>query len=270
MQLTYYLGRMTDRRRRQKERRVARREAEKKAESRREVFKRIGFALAMGAAVVATFVVFSLFGGDSGSLPGDYQGYRQQPTACGAEQPPEEQVMSFQQIEPQADITPEGAVTATVSTSCGEIVIELDPARSPETVESFVFLSREGYYDGTVFHRIVENFVIQGGDPDAIGTGGPGYTIADEFPAEDFRYEPGVVAMANAGRNTTGSQFFIVVGEDAQVLNPLFNVLGEVVSGEDTLDRIEAIPTATRPGSREQSLPLETVYIESIEITVSG
>lgn len=261
---------MTDRRQRQKERRAARRAAEKKAENRRELFRRIGFALAMGAAVVLTFVVFSLLGADSESLPGDYQGYRQQETACGAEAPPEEQVMSFADFEPQADVTPEAAITATMATSCGEIVIELDPARSLQTVESFVFLARQGFYDGTVFHRIVENYVIEGGDPDAIGTGGPGYTIADEFPPEDFQYEPGIVAMANAGRNTTGSQFFIVVGEDAQVLNPLFNVLGEVVSGDDALDRIEAVPTATRPGSREQSLPLETVYIESVEITVSG
>lgn len=259
---------MSDRRRRQKENRAARREAEQKAEGRREIFRRLGFALGMGALVVVSFVVVSFFGRDSATLPGSYEGYREQPTACGAEAPPPEEVMSFDGVQPQEDITPEAEVTATISTSCGDIVIELDPAGYPETVESFVFLAREGFYDGTVFHRIVEDFVIQGGDPDAIGTGGPGYRIGDEYPDADFEYEPGVVAMANAGRSTTGSQFFIVVGDQASVLNPQFNVLGRVVAGDDILDRITDVPTATRPGSREESLPLETVYIERVDITV--
>ena len=176
--------------------------------------------------------------------------------------------MSFTEVEPQPDITADSQVTATMETSCGTLVIELDPALSPETVESFVFLARQDFYDGTVFHRIVPDFVVQGGDPDAVGTGGPGYRIPDEHPGDDFEYERGVVAMANSGRNTTGSQFFIVLGENASVLNPLFNVLGRVVEGEEVLDRIAAVPTATRPGAREQSLPLETVYIEEVEITV--
>jgi cyclophilin family peptidyl-prolyl cis-trans isomerase len=259
---------MTDRRRRQKDNRAARRQAEKKAETRKEVFRRIGFALVMGTVLVLLFVVVGLFGNDAGSLPGTYQGYREQATACGAEAPPEEGVMSFGTFEPQADITSEAQVTATVVTSCGEFVMELDPASSPTTVESFVFLARQGFYAGTVLHRIVENFVFQGGDPDAVGTGGPGYSIRDEFPEDGFVYERGVVAMANAGRGTTGSQFFVVVGDDAAVLRPQFNVLGRVISGDATLDAIAAVPTATRPGSAETSLPLETVYIESVEITV--
>jgi cyclophilin family peptidyl-prolyl cis-trans isomerase len=259
---------MTDRRRRQKDNRAARREAEKKAETRREVFRRVGFALVMGTMLVLLFVVVGLFGGDTESLPGSYEGYRGQTTACGAEAPPEEQVMSFDAVEPQSDISPEAQVTATFATSCGEFVVELDPASSPETVESFVFLARQGFYDGTVLHRIVANFVFQGGDPDAVGTGGPGYSIQDEYPTEGYVYERGVVAMANSGRGTTGSQFFVVVGEDAAALRPQFNVLGRVVSGEETLDAIAAVPTAIRPGSREQSLPLESVYIESVEIAV--
>lgn len=259
---------MTDRRRRQKERRAARREAERKAEGRRELLRRLGFALGMGALVVAAFAIVGIFGEDTESLPGSYEGYREQETACGAEPPPEEQVLSFPDYETQEDITAEAEVTATVVTSCGQIVIELTPADYPTTVQSFVFLARQGFYDGTVFHRIVENFVIQGGDPDAVGTGGPGYQIPDEYPPGDFVFEPGVVAMANSGRNTTGSQFFIVIGDDAGVLNPLFNILGRVTEGQETLDRIAAVPTATRPGSREESLPLETVYVETIEIEV--
>lgn len=259
---------MTDRRRRQKEMRAARREAERKAESRRELFRRLGFALGMGALVVLTFVVLSVFEGDGESLPGSYEGYREQETACGAEQPPEESVMTFEGYEPQDDITADADVRATIVTSCGEIVLRLDPSRSPETVDNFVFLARQDFYDGTVFHRVVEDFLIQGGDPDAVGTGGPGYRIPDEYPAPEFEFEQGVAAMWNTGRNTTGSQFFIVLGEQGRVLNPLFNILGQVVEGDDVLDRITDVPTATRPDSREESLPLETVYIEDVEIEV--
>lgn len=259
---------MTDRRRRQKDNRTARRQAEKKAETRREVFRRIGFALLMGTALVLLFVVTGLFAGDEGSLPGTYEGYRDQVTACGAEAPPPESVMTFDGFEDQTDVTADADLTATITTSCGTFVIELDPAASPETVESFVFLARQGFYDGTVIHRIVADFVFQGGDPDAVGTGSPGYSIGDEFPADDFVYERGVVAMANAGRGTTGSQFFVVVGDSASVLTPQYNVLGRVTSGDETLDLIAAVPTATRSGSNERSLPLETVYVESVEITV--
>ncbi len=259
---------MTDRRRRQKENRAARRQLERKVQSRREIFRRLGFALGMGGAVVLTFIVIAFFGRDSQSLPGSYEGYRQQETACGASQPPAETVTSFDGFEPQPDVTSDAEVTATIATSCGDLVIALDPALSPETVDSFVFLARQGFYDGTVIHRIVPDFVAQGGDPDAVGTGGPGYRIVDEHPGDDFEYERGVVAMANSGRNTTGSQFFVVLGDNASVLNPLFNVLGQVVEGDDVLDLIAAVPTATRPGARERSLPLETVYIESVEIEV--
>ncbi|MFO7549691.1 MAG: peptidylprolyl isomerase, partial [Acidimicrobiia bacterium] len=111
----------------------------------------------------------------------------------------------------------------------------------------------------------------KGGDSDsgAHGTkdrGGPGYRVPDEFPEAGFTYEPGVVAMANAGRGTTGSQFFAVTGPDASFLGPTFNVLGRVVEGDDVLDLIEAVPTRQAPGSQERSLPLETVYLERVEI----
>lgn len=259
---------MTDRRRRQKENKAARKQAEKKAENRREVFRRIGFAFAMGGSVVALFLVIGFFGADSDSLPGSYEGYRNQTTACGAEAPPPEKVMRFDAFEPQPDITDTSSVTATITTSCGDVVIELDPASSPETVESFVFLARQDFYDGIVFHRIADQFVIQGGDPEATGAGGPGYSISDEYPDSDFTFEPGVVAMANAGRGTTGSQFFVVIGENASTLGPKYNLLGRVVGGTETLERIGEVPTATRSSSREQSLPLETVYIENVEIEV--
>ena len=261
---------MTDRRQRQKEQRAAKKEAEKKQAARKELRRRIGTALLFGLAVVAVFAVGAFLGGDEGALPGSYEGFRAQPTACGATQPPAEEVLQFASPEPQTDITASSTVIATMTTSCGEIVIELDPSGAPETVNSFVFLAREGFFDGQVFHRVVKEFRSFTGDPEANGTGGPGYTISDEFPSEEFVYVPGVVAMQNQGRGTTGSEFFFVTGEDASVLTPQFNVLGTMLSGEETLARIEQIETALRPGSRERSLPLETVYIESLTIEVTG
>jgi cyclophilin family peptidyl-prolyl cis-trans isomerase len=225
-------------------------------------------AIIFGVVVVAIFAFGGLFGGGDSDVPGSYADYREQPTACGAEPPPPEQVMTFD--APQDQGIPEtSTVTATITTSCGEIVMELNNPDAPETVNSFVFLAREGFYDGQVVHRIAPDFVFQTGDPDADGTGGPGYVIADEFPDDGFVYEEGVAAMHSRGARSTGSQFFVVTGSDGQFLTNQFNVLGRVVSGEDAIERIMAVPTATAPGSVEQSRPLETVYIESIAIDVT-
>jgi len=255
---------MTDRRQRQKEQRAAKREAARKQESRRELGRRLVTALVFGVVVVAIFGFSGLFGGDTADLPGSYEGFREQPTACGAEQPPAEQVMSFEAPGPPTGLSE--PATATIVTSCGEIVLDLNVDGAPETVESFVFLAQEGFYDGQVFYRVAENFVIETGDPVANGTGGPGYVVADEFPDEGFVYEEGVVAMANRGARSTGSRFWIVAGDDGRFLTNQFNVLGTVASGQEAIDRILEVETAAAPGSVEQSLPLETVYIESILI----
>lgn len=260
---------MSDRRQRQKEQRAAKREAERKKESRRELGRRLLTALVFGVVVISVFAVGGFFDADESEVPGTYEDYRSQDTACGAEQPPPEQVMSFDAPETQTDVTASSEVSATVATSCGELVIDLNTDGAPESVNSFVFLAREGFYDGQVIHRISEDFVFQTGDPSADGTGGPGYIVADEPPEEGFEYEEGVVAMANQGSRSTGSQFFVVSGPDGRFLTNQFNVLGQVASGDDTIDRIMAIPTATAPGSREESRPLETVYIESITIDVA-
>jgi cyclophilin family peptidyl-prolyl cis-trans isomerase len=259
---------MTDRRQRQKEQRAAKREAEKKRDQRRELGRRLVTAVVFGLVVIGIVVLTNLAGGEE-ELPGGYERFRSQDTACDAEQPPAEEVQSFEAPVEQTDIGPDTEVTATMITSCGEIVIELDPAGFPATVNSFVFLAREGFYDGQVFHRIAADFVVQGGDPNADGSGGPGYVIPDEHPDSDFVYEPGVVAMANRGARTTGSQFFVVIGENGQFLTNSFNVLGTLVSGQEALDRIAEVPTETAPGTSEESLPLETVYIESVTIDVS-
>lgn len=261
---------MSDRRQRQKEQRAAKREAERKQEARKELGRRISTAVVFGLIVVSIFVFGGLFGGDSTDLPASYEDFRDQPTACGAEQPPAEVPMSFDAPETQSDINSTSVVTATLDTSCGEIVLDLNNAEAPATVNSFVFLAREGFYEGQVIHRIFQNFVFQGGDPEANGTGGPGYVIPDEHPADDFVYEEGVVAMANRGARSTGSQFFVVTGDDGQFLTNAFSVLGFVLSGQEAIDSIMAIETATSPGGGEKSLPLESVYINSIEIEVSG
>jgi len=255
---------MSDRRRRQKEQRAAKREAQRKQTARQELWRRLRIAIGFGGLIVAILVVGSLFGSDEGTVPSSYEGYRNQDTACGADRPEPEIPMTFDAPEEQEDLG-DGA-RAVIATSCGEITIELDVEGFPETVSSFVFLARERFYDGQVFHRIVPNFVMQGGDPQADGTGGPGYDISDEFPDSEFEYETGVVAMANRGRGTTGSQFFIVLGDSAETLTNQFNIVGRVTEGFEALEAMAGVELTNRPNTNERSLPLETVYIDQITI----
>ncbi len=250
-----------ERRQRQKAEGRARREAERKAAARKELIRRIGVALGLGLIVaVILFGTGALSRRDtSAELAAGYQAFRERPTACEADAPPP--LVPAQFTQPATEDLSE--TIATVNTSCGDLIIKLNPAGFPATVNSFVFLARSGFYDGTVFHRIAPGFVIQGGDQDGSGRGGPGYRIPDEFPDDAFTYSRGVVAMANAGTGTTGSQFFIVIADDSR-LGPQFNVLGTLIGGFETLDRIAATPTGRQPNSVEASLPLESVYIESI------
>ncbi len=259
---------MTDRRRRHKEQRAAKLKAEKKKKARRELARRLVIALGFGILVIGFFAAGSLFGKDGTSLPPTYEKYRNQPTACGADQPEPEKPMTFSEPTQQDDLA--SVTNAVITTSCGDIVIELDPANYPDTVNSFVFLARQGFYNGQVFHRIIANFVAQAGDPSADGSGGPGYRIADEYPAADFTYVEGTVAMGNGGKGTTGSQFFFTLGGSGSVLNPQYNILGNVVSGQDTLKKMAEVAVSTRPGSSERSVPQETVYIETITIETAG
>ncbi len=194
--------------------------------------------------------------------PSDYAGFIAQPTACAATAPAEIAPMVFDTPEDQG-LSSAGTVSAVITTSCGEISVELDPGIAPETVNSFVFLARAGYFDGTVFHRILPGYVIQAGDPTATGRKGPGYTIPDELPDSGFLYETGILAMANSGPNTTGSQFFIMLADAP--LPPAYSVFGKVIEGFETLDAIAAIPLGPNAFG-EISVPLETLYIESITI----
>lgn len=198
-------------------------------------------------------------------VPNNYAQFRGQPTACGAVAP---EALSPMQFDAPADmgLDPSTAIPATMSTSCGDLEIELEPGIAPETVNSFVFLSTEGYFDGTVFHRIIPGFVAQGGDQTATGSGGPGYTIPDEFPPAGMSYERGTIAMANAGPGTTGSQFFVVVADTE--LPPQFTIFGRVVDGFDVLDRLQEVPLGKAPGSPDPvaSTPLATVYVDAVTI----
>jgi cyclophilin family peptidyl-prolyl cis-trans isomerase len=159
-------------------------------------------------------------------------------------------------------IDPDKRYTATMNTSMGEMVIALDPIRAPKTVNSFVFLALHHYFDGIVFHRIINGFVCQGGDPTGTGRGGPGYRFEDELP-KPGQYEIGSVAMANAGPNTNGSQFFLISGPSGVALPPNYSLFGKIVKGLDVLDAMQRVKTG--PGDR----PNDDVVINSVTIDVA-
>ena len=143
----------------------------------------------------------------------------------------------------------------------GTIVIALDALNAPVTVNNFVFLAGYHYYDGIIFHRIINGFVCQGGDPGGTGTGGPGYRFEDE-PVKN-RYQIGSLAMANAGPNTNGSQFFLISGPNGVTLPPQYNHFGQVVKGLDVVDAMQKVPTG------RSDRPLTDVVINSVTITVA-
>ncbi len=151
---------------------------------------------------------------------------------------------------------------ATISTSLGDMVAFLHPQRAPTTVNNFVNLARYHYYDGLIFHRVISGFVIQGGCPEGTGRGGPGYRFADELEPP-VRYEVGSLAMANAGPDTNGSQFFVISGPDGARLPPQYSPFGKLISGEDVLAAIQSVSTGA--GDR----PVDDVVIRSITITES-
>jgi peptidylprolyl isomerase/peptidyl-prolyl cis-trans isomerase B (cyclophilin B) len=154
--------------------------------------------------------------------------------------------------------------TASFDTSCGNITIELDPKAAPKTVNSFVFLARQKFFDGVTFHRVVKDFVIQGGDPEGTGRGGPGYEFEDELPQS--RYRIGSLAMANAGPDTNGSQFFIVTGQAGTQVPGNYSLFGIVTGGIEVAQKLETFaqyppdPTGT---------PTRPLYIFSVTITES-
>ena len=148
--------------------------------------------------------------------------------------------------------------TAEIATRYGTIELQLFADEAPKTVENFTKLASDGFYDGLVFHRVIPDFMIQGGCPEGTGRGGPGYTFEDEI--NEHRIVRGTLAMANAGPNTNGSQFFIVTADACPWLDGKHTVFGQVSSGMETVDAIEGLPTDA------QDRPVEPPMIESIEL----
>lgn len=161
--------------------------------------------------------------------------------------------------------------TADVSTNYGRFTISLFAKQDPVAVNNFVFLAQHNFYNGDRFFRIIRTFMVQTGDPNNNGTGGPGYQFADELPPT-VPYAPGVVAMANAGPNTNGSQFFICTGAACGSLNqsPNYTELGTVSAGMSVVQKIAAIPVTVNPATGENSFPKADAHINSITVHVTG
>jgi peptidyl-prolyl cis-trans isomerase B (cyclophilin B) len=150
-------------------------------------------------------------------------------------------------------------MNATVQTNHGAIEVELFPDDAPKTVDNFAKLARGGFYDGLIFHRVIPDFMIQGGDPTGTGSGGPGYSFEDEF--NQHKVDRGALAMANAGPNTNGSQFFIVTADACPWLDGKHTVFGRVTSGIEVADKISDLPRDARDKPREDAV------IEHVEIS---
>ena len=164
---------------------------------------------------------------------------------------------------PQMAIDQSKKYQATIKTDLGDIIVQLFPEDAPLAVNNFVFLSGQGFYDGVKFHRIVEGFVIQSGDPTGTGSGGPGYRFADEQVSRD--YITGTVAMANAGPDTNGSQFFITLSDLSGKLPKNYTIFGLVTSGFDVVEKIGDMQVTQSPGG-ERSMPVTNVNINSVII----
>lgn len=193
-----------------------------------------------------------------------------QPAAPAQPAPAPAQKVKQYNAPPTMTIDPKKQYFATLHTSKGDVRIELLPAKAPKTVNNFVFLAKDGFYDNVRFHRIIKTFMVQTGDPRGNGTGDPGYRFEDELPPQ-LQYGPGVVAMANSGPNTNGSQFFICTGDDSRTLNnhPDYTVFGKVVGGMDAVQAIASTPVG--PGGRgEMSAPKEEVVIKSVTVEEQG
>jgi peptidyl-prolyl cis-trans isomerase B (cyclophilin B) len=208
-----------------------------------------GVLVLLAGGIVAAILI-ARGGGDSEAKAGA--------GGCKEVEEPEPKTVSFK--APKQVLKRGEAATAVVETSCGTFEIELATKEAPKTANSFAFLADEGFYDDLTFHRIVPEFVIQGGDPEGTGLGGPGYKV-DEKPPESLAYTKGVVAMAKSGAEPpgrSGSQFFVVTGADAG-LPPEYALVGRVNKGMDVVERIGNLGT---PAEK----PKQTVLIEKVTI----
>jgi peptidyl-prolyl cis-trans isomerase B (cyclophilin B) len=281
-------------RNRQLARQHQRRQAERRNQQRRRQITTIVVALVI--ALVGGGIAYAAFtgaGADTQAGASGATGTTDQPTgstgatgstntvepqpgpdevACGGTEPEDATKPKPQFSEPEQVVKEGTTYTAKMQTSCGTIVIELLADRAPETVNSFVFLAQKGYFDGQRFHRLDTSIdVIQGGDPTGTGSGGPGYSIPDELTGDES-YGPGVLAIANAGADTGGSQFFIITGDAGHNLdaNPAYTIFGMVVEGLDVARRIQQLPIQDPSAGIPGQQPKESVYIEKVTIRQSG
>jgi cyclophilin family peptidyl-prolyl cis-trans isomerase len=162
------------------------------------------------------------------------------------------------QAPPPMCISTDKTYTATVDTDVGTFTVALNAKEAPKTVNNFVYLSRYHFYDGVTFHRVIPDFVVQGGDPQGTGQGGPGYQFADELPKAGA-YKVGSLAMANAGPNTNGSQFFIITGSQGTQLPPKYSLFGSVISGMDVVKKIEADGAASGTPTKVHKMTKVTI-----------
>jgi len=247
-------------RERQRQNRMARKEYEEAIQKRRRFWRS---ARTFGLLLIPIVLLFAFLALRNG---GDDDKSSSSNDKTSSTTLPEKQTFA---TAPPLTIDPAKTYVANVDTNEGSFQITLDPQAAPQTVNSFVFLANQGFYDGLPFHRIVKNFVIQGGDPKGDGTGDPGYSLPDEPPPNG--YQKYSVAMANSGTGTTGSQFFIVT-TDAGAKNLggppyLYSDLGKVTSGTETIDKINKLgSTASTPSEQK---PTKPVTIEKITITES-
>lgn len=248
-------------RERQRLNREVRRQYEESLARRRRTFKTArGFAF-LAVPVIAVGAVLSLSGGDDAKSAAVTAGCRE------IKKIPVPKGDTFE-AAPPLTIDTTKIYRAVVETSCGSFTLELAATQAPQTVNSFVFLAQQGFYDGTIFHRVAKDFVVQGGDPEGTGAGGPGYTLPDEPPANG--YQEGSVAMANAGPNTGGSQFFVVTSaEGATNLGGppyLYSILGQVTEGIETIRKLDKLGS-TKPDPSQQQ-PKATIVLQRVTIEV--
>jgi peptidyl-prolyl cis-trans isomerase B (cyclophilin B) len=210
-------------------------------------------------ALIAVGVVAAILIGRSG----DDDDTTTTGSAGGCEQVEDPQPKQVSFKAPKQVLAKGESATVAIETSCGSFTIALDTERAPKTANSFAFLAEEGVYDDTPFHRVVPEFVIQGGDPEGSGSGGPGYSV-DEKPPANLAYTKGVVAMAKSGAEPpgrSGSQFYVVTSADAG-LPPEYALVGRVSEGFDTVARIEALGVAGEDGPPKQTVVIEKATLE--------
>ncbi|MSO36842.1 MAG: peptidylprolyl isomerase [Acidimicrobiia bacterium] len=250
-----------DKRERQRENRDRAREERARLMKRDKVKRSIIRLLVMLLIVGVAYGAFTFFTSNDDSADNEAAG------KCSSTTPTTTAKNTEQQIPPMT-VDPAKKYSATMVTSCGTIEIALDAKAAPQSVNAFVALSREGFYDGTLFHRIVKDFVDQGGDPSGDGTGGPGFVLPDEPPADG--YKVGSVALANSGTGTSGSQFFIATSKTgAEKLGTggppyKYSILGQVTNGMDVVELINSFGTVGEAGT-----PTKKIYTTKVTITES-